>query len=115
MAITAPGSASTRVAGRVGTIGTMLQPARMRSYLNTNKTQLVKEYAFVLDLGEVDETSESLFRDAVRYLQVCLLSDLRPPWSDYSFPQALPGDGTLARYTRPCFLLWDASAADIAF
>ena len=54
-----------------------------------------------MGLPEVDETSDSLFREAVRYLQVCLLSDLRPPWADDRFPQALPGDATLSRYTRP--------------
>ena len=89
----------------------MLQPAHLRRELRTNKTQLVKEYALVMKLGEVDETSDFLFEEAVRYLQVCLLSDLRPPWADYTFLQALPGDGTLSRYTRPCFLLWEVSDA----
>ena len=107
----APGSASARV----GITGTDLQPTRLRSELRTNKTQLVKEYALVMNLGEVDETSEKFFQDAVRYLQVCLLSDLRPPWADYNFPQALPGDGTLSRYTRPCFLQWEEADAAILF
>ena len=117
MAITAPGSASTRVAGRVGTTGTALQPASMRSDLRTSKTQLVKEYAFVkgLRLSKQDLTSDKYFQEAVRYLHVCLLADLRPPWCDFNFPLAVPGEGTLARYTRPCFLLWDANVADIAF
>ena len=75
-----------------------------QSEFRTIKTQLVREYALVMNRGDVDETSDSLFREAVRYLQVCLLADLRPPWADYRFPQALPGDGTLSRYTRPCFL-----------
>ena len=35
-----------------------------------------------------------------------VLRDLRPPWLDHSFPQALPGDGVLSRYTRPSFLSW---------
>ena len=117
LATAAPGSASARVAGRVGTIGTALQPASMRSDLKTSKTQLVKEYAFVkgLRLSTQDLTSDKYFQKAVRYLHVCLLADLRPPWCDFNFPLAVPGEGTLARYTRPCFLLWDAKVADIAF
>ena len=47
--------------------------------------------------------------------RVCLLSDLRPPWAEDRFPQALPGDATLSRYTRPCFLLWEASHAATLF
>ena len=111
----APGSASARVAGLAGTAGTMLQPSRMKSELKTNKTQLVKEYALIMDLGDVDETDDSLFQAAARYVQVCLLSDLRPPWADYRFPQALPGDAALSRYTRPCLLLWEASHAATLF
>ena len=95
------GSANVRVAGLTGTTGTTLQPANLIRELKTKKTQLVKEYALVMGLHEVDETSDSLFREAVRYLQVCLLSDLRPPWADDRFPQALPGGATLSRYTRP--------------
>ena len=30
-------------------------------------------------------------------------------------PQALPGDGMLSRYTRPCFLSWDVEKASILF
>ena len=36
-----------------------------------------------------------------------LLRDLRPPWLTHAFPQALPGNSLLSRYTRPCFLQWD--------
>ena len=68
-----------------------------------------------MNLEEEDETSESLFQAAVRYLQVSLLSDMRPPWCDYSFSQALPGESTLSRYTRPCFLSWGAVDAAIVF
>ena len=111
----APGSVSVRVAGLAGTTGTMLQPSRMKSELKTNKIQLVKEYALIMDLGDVDETDDSLFQEAVRYVQVCLLSDLRPPWADYRFPQALPGDAMLSQFTRPCFLQWEASDTDTLF
>ena len=47
--------------------------------------------------------------------RVCLLSDLRPPRAEDRFPQALPGDATLSRYTRPCFLLWEAVQAFTLF
>jgi hypothetical protein len=40
---------------------------------------------------------------------------MRPPWADWKFPQALPGDGTLARYTRPQFLQWLEPDARIVF
>ena len=68
-----------------------------------------------MDLGDVDPDSEELFRDAVRYLQVCLLSDLRPPWAGYNFPQALPGNGMLSTYTRPSYLQWEALDAGLVF
>ena len=35
-----------------------------------------------------------------------LLQDLSLPWIDHDFPQALPGDGVLARYLKPTFLCW---------
>ena len=35
-----------------------------------------------------------------------LLCDLNPPWVDHQFPQALPGEGVLSRFTRPSFLQW---------
>ena len=111
----ASGSANVRVAGLTGTTGTTLQPANLIRALKTKKTQLVKEYALVMGLPEVDETSDSLFREAVRYLQVCLLSDLRPPWAEDRFPQALPGGATLSRYTRPSFLLWEVARAFTLF
>ena len=38
-----------------------------------------------------------------------LLSDLRPPWLAYDFPQALPVGGVLSRFTRPQLLFWPAS------
>ena len=109
------GSANVGVAGLTGTTGTTLQPANLIRALKPKKTRLVKEYALVMGLHEVDETSDSLFRTAVRYLQVCLLSDLRPPWAENRFPQALPGNATLTRYTRPCFLQWEAVQASTLF
>ena len=93
----------------------MLQAASQRSALKTNKEQLVKEYAFIMNLGVVDPQCEQLFTEAVRYVQVCLLSDLRPPWADYNFPQALPGNGMLSNYTRPSFLNWKVADAVLVF
>ena len=46
-----------------------------------------------------DSTSawHNVFKAAVQYAHVNLLQDLSPPWIDHHFPQALTGDGVLAR------------------
>ncbi len=62
-----------------------------------------------------DETDDALFREAVRYLQLCLLADLRPPWAAHKFAQALPGEGMLARFTNPLFLSWTRADAELLF
>jgi hypothetical protein len=51
---------------------------------------------------------------AVRHLHALILQDLRPPWIDESFPQALPGDATVSRYSRPTFLYWEPETARVA-
>ena len=104
-----PGSAS----GLAGTTSTSLQPSNMHKQLQTNKAELVKEYAQIFQLGNVDENNPDLFREALRYLQACLLADMRPPWADYKYPQALPGGGTLAELMSPCFLHWSRSDAEV--
>jgi len=77
------------------------------------KTHLVQEYATLF--GECVPTSvndfNSMFNKAVQYIHVNLLQDLSPPWLDKNFPQALPGDGVLSRYLKPCFLKWDMASA----
>ena len=67
-----------------------------------NKAQLIEEYAAANNLGQLPDNKESLDA-AIRYLYKLVLSDLRPPWLTHAFPQALPGNSLLSRYTRPCF------------
>ena len=67
-----------------------------------NKRQLLEEYAAANDLGQPSQTQANLDA-AMRYLYNMLLRDLRPPWLTHAFPQALPGNGLLSKYTRPCF------------
>ena len=76
----------------------------MRAKLGLNKDQLVKEYAAAIGV-EVQDTV-AFFDEAVRCVYAHVLREMRPPWLEHSFPQALPGDGVLSRYTRPCFLAW---------
>ena len=51
----------------------------------------------------------------MRYMHMLLLYDLSPPWLTRKFPQALPGDGVLSRYTRPSFLQWLSDTAVTLF
>ena len=56
------------------------------------------------------KNTNAVFDEAVRCVYAHVLRDMRPPWLEHSFPQALPGDGVLSRYTRPCFLAWSYSS-----
>ena len=53
--------------------------------------------------------------EAVKFMHLVLLRDLRPPWLDHDFPHALPGEGLLARFTRPSFLYWPANKVPTLF
>ena len=88
--------------------GSALQAAKIRQDLLTNKAQLVEEYAEANGLGELHATRE-VVDAAIRYMHKILLRDLRPPWATHKFPQAVPGDGVLSRYTRPSFLQWESA------
>ena len=59
-------------------------------------------------MGELAATNEHVDA-AIRYMHKILLRDLRPPWAAHKFPQAVPGDGVLSRYTRPSFLQWESA------
>ena len=99
---TKPGPASLG-----GTTGSSLQPAQIRHTLLTNKEQLVEEYAEANGLGDLDATRQNVDA-AIRYMHKILLADMRPPWANHTFPQAVPGDGVLSRYIRPSFMQWDS-------
>ena len=45
-------------------------------------------------------------RNTVMFVQKLWLQEFRPWWLTYKFPQALPGDAILSRFTRPSFLFW---------
>ena len=71
----------------------------------TTKEYLVAEYCEAAGLGNQPVTHH-LLDAAVRHMHKILLCDLNPPWVDHQFPQALPGEGVLSRFTRPSFLQW---------
>ena len=58
---------------------------------------------------------QELFGEAVRYMYKVLMRDLRPPWLDHTFHQALPGDAVLSRFTRPLFLFWPEGQTEELF
>ena len=107
----AHGSAS---GSATGVTATEFQAARIRLEHTPNKHQLVAEYAAANELGELKATQENV-NAAIRYLYKVLLRDLRPPWLTHTFPQALPGNNLLSKYTRPCFLQWDGEAGGKLF
>ena len=90
-----------------GVTASPFQATRLRMELKSNKAQLIEEYAAANGLDQLPDTKDSLDA-AIRYLYKLVLSDLRPPWLTHAFPQALPGNGLLSRYTRPCVLQWIA-------
>ena len=84
---------------------------RAETKQTTNAEELVEEYIQVKRLSEdyVNTTGkEQLVNEAVQFMHLLLLRDLRPPWLAYNFPQALPGEGVLSRFTRPLLLCWPA-------
>ena len=107
----APGSASASTGLTAGP----LQPSNMKRNLcsdTTTKEYLVAEFCEATGLDKQPVTTQ-LLGAAVRYMHKILLRDLRPPWVDHQFPQALPGEGVLSRFTRPSFLQWiDDSQGD---
>ena len=64
---------------------------------------------------EQKPNKKQLLEAAIRYLYKCLLRDLRPPWLMHTFPQALPGNGVLSKYTRPSYLQWDCETGSKLF
>ena len=84
----------------------------------THGEAVVKEYIQVkgLSAAYVDKKGkERVLEEAVRFIQVLLLRDLRPPWLEYAFPQALPGGGVLSRLTRAQLLFWPACLVATVF
>ena len=75
----------------------------------------MKEYAKIMDKKNINPRDDDLFKEAVRYVAYCNLIDMRPPWLEATFSQALPGDGLLSQFTKPTFLQWSAETADDAF
>ncbi|CAK0881622.1 unnamed protein product [Prorocentrum cordatum] len=124
-ASSAPGFASaSRPAGSAaafGFTGSDLQAPRIRadySHPATNREVLVEDYIEAVGLSTAyvsSKTKQELLDEAVKCVTLVLLRDMRPPWLDHVFPQALPGDGLLSKFTRPSFLYWDASFLDMLF
>ncbi|CAK0844998.1 unnamed protein product [Prorocentrum cordatum] len=125
MASSAPGFASaSRPAGSAaafGFTGSDLQAPRIRADYScpaTDREVLVEDYIEAVGLSTAyvsSKTKQELLDEAVKCVTLVLLRDMRPPWLDHVFPQALPGDGLLSKFTRPSFLYWDASFLDMLF
>ncbi|CAK0833447.1 unnamed protein product [Prorocentrum cordatum] len=124
-ASSAPGFASaSRPAGSAaafGFTGSDLQAPRIRadySYPATNREVLVEDYIEAVGLSTTyvsSMTKQELLDEAAKCATLALPGDMRPPWLDHAFPQALPGDGFLSEFTRPSFLYWGASFLDMLF
>jgi len=91
--------------------------AALRQGMQPWRKRIVEEYCAIQheDMPVSRASRQTLTDEAVRHLHALLLQDLRPPWMTDDFPQALPGCSTLSRYSRPCFLQWDAAVASMAF
>ncbi|CAK0889554.1 unnamed protein product, partial [Prorocentrum cordatum] len=121
----APGFASaSRPAGSAaafGFTGSDLQAPRIRADYScpaTGREVLVEDYIEAVGLSTAyvsSKTKQEMLGEAVKCATLALLRDMRPPWLDHVFPQALPGAGLLSKFTRPSFLYWDASFLDMLF
>ena len=106
-----PGSASgSGGSGKTGVRGSCHQAGAIRAELLAQicGDAIVEEYAQVKGLppGDVDiKGKDQVLHEAVQFMQLLLLRDLRPPWVVDAFPQALPGEGVLSRYTRPLIIV----------
>ena len=56
-----------------------------------------------------------MMKEAINFMHLLLLRDLTPPRVTEQFPQALPGDGLLSKFTRPSFLCWPGDRAEALF
>ena len=84
----------------------------------THRDALVEEYIQVKGLTAAyveDKGKQRVLEEAVQFIQLVLLTDLRPPWLTHDFPQALPRGGVLSRFTRPQLLFWPASEVATLF
>ena len=114
-------SAPAGSAAAYGFIGSALQAPRIRadySFPANNRDVLVEDYIEAVGLSSAyvsSKTKEELLDEAVKCVTLVLLRDMRPPWLDHVFPQALPGDGLLSKFTRPSFLFWHANVLDMLF
>ncbi len=83
-----------------------LAGTRLRRELLPWKERMVAEHCAIMG-EEVPSSDDARLcqrtEEAVRHLHALILQDLRPPWMPDTFPQGLPGDATLSRYSRPCF------------
>ena len=115
----APGTASgARFLSNRGVVGSPLQAAAIRREHLTNADALVRDYVCANRVSAERARAapkEELFDEAVRFMYKVLMRDLRPPWLDHTFLQALPGDAILSRFTRPSFLFWPEGQTEELF
>ncbi len=98
--------------------GSGLQADAIGREYYTNQDLLVDEYVKIKGYSEDDVrsfTKEQLLANALQFMYRLLLEDIRPPWRQHSFPQALPGESVLCKFTRPSFLQWGADETATLF
>ncbi|CAK0799542.1 unnamed protein product [Prorocentrum cordatum] len=114
----APGSASAVPGPTTGGVaGGPLQAHRIMTQFR-KEGALVAEYIDLrgLTTQRVEERGpKRMMKEAINFMRPLLLRDLTPPWITEQFPQALPGDGLLSKFTRPSFLCWPGADADVPF
>ncbi|CAK0895493.1 unnamed protein product, partial [Prorocentrum cordatum] len=108
-ASSAPGFVSaSRPAGSAATFGftgSDLQAPRIRADYScpaTDREVLAEDYIEAVGLSTAyvsSKTKQELLDEAAKCATLVLLRDMRPPWLDHVFPQAMPGDGLLSKFT----------------
>ena len=101
-----------------GVVGSDLQAAAIRREHLTNADALVRDYVVANRVPAEraqNAPPQELFSEALRFMYKVLMRDLRPPWLDQTFSQALPGDAVLSRFTRPSFLFWPGHETEQLF
>ena len=114
----APGSASAVPGSTTGGVaGGPLQAHRIMAQFR-KEDALVAEYIDLRGLTTqyvAERGPKRMMKEAINFMHLLLLKDVTPPWITQQFPQALPGDGLLSKFTRPSFLCWPEADTDVLF
>ena len=89
----------------------MIRSEYTQELKQTHGDALVEEYIQVKALSAKyvnGKSKQDLLQEAVMFIQMLLLRDLRPPWLAHEFHQAVQEGGMMSRFTRPQLLFWRA-------